>query len=70
MRLPPASESAPKVTPDATRASASGSRRNRVRNTSARVAAITSSAAASSTKIALCTASDSAPVTTGTPLTT
>ena len=61
VRLPPASDSAPKVTAAATSARASGSRRSRVRKTRASVAAITSSAATSSTKIALCTASDSAP---------
>ena len=70
VRLPPARESAPNVMAAAARASASGSSRRRVRNTSARVAAITSSAAPRSTKIECWTAVARPSVTTGTPVTT
>ena len=69
MRFPPASDSAPNVSAAAASASASGNSRRRVRNTSASVAAITSSAAPSSTRIEFCTASASPSLTTGTPVT-
>ena len=70
VRSPPAIDSAPKVMAAAASASARGSSRSRTLKTSASVAAIRTSAAPRSTKIALRTASASPAATTGTPVTT